>query len=79
MKRLNKILKSTTDLLDKKLKNGTVMVVIISVLVTLSSFLTSSVNANLTADIIQSNKKTEITQYIIIDGKKYRIVLEEVR
>lgn len=79
MKRLNKILKSTTDLLDKKLKNGTVMVVIISVLVTLSSFLTSSVNANLTADVIQSNKKTEITQYIIIDGKKYRIVLEEVR
>lgn len=79
MKRLNKILKSTTDLLDKKLKNGTVMVVIISVLITLSSFLTSSVNANLTADVIQSNKKTEITQYIIIDGKKYRIVLEEVR
>jgi len=79
VKRLNKILKSTTDLLDKKLKNGTVMVVIISVLVTLSSFLTSSVNANLTADVIQSNKKTEITQYIIIDGKKYRIVLEEVR
>lgn len=79
MKRLNKILKSTTDLLDKKLKNGTVMVVIISVLITLSGFLTSSVNANLTADVIQSNKKTEITQYIIIDGKKYRIVLEEVR
>jgi hypothetical protein len=31
-----KFINSTTDLLDKKLKNGTVMVVIISILVTLS-------------------------------------------
>jgi len=79
VKILEKFLKSTADLLDKKLKNWTVMVVIISVLVTLSGFLTSTVNANLTADIMQSNKKTEINQFIIIDGKKFKIILEEVR
>ena len=79
MKSIKKIFKWTADLLDKKLKNGTVMVVIISTLITLSGFLTSTVNANLTADILQSNKKTEINQFIIIDGKKYKIILEEVK
>ncbi len=72
-------LKSSTDLLDKKLSNWTVMVLIISVLVTLSGFLTNTVNANLTANILQSQKNTEINQYIIIGGKKYKIVLEEVK
>ena len=79
MKKIEKIFKLTADILDKKLKNGTVMVVIISVLITLSGFLTSTVNANITADIMQSNKKTEINQFIIIDGKKYKIILEEVK
>jgi len=75
-----KFINSTTDLLDKKLKNGTVMVVIISILVTLSWFLTNPVNANLTANVIQSqNKSIEINQYIVIAGKKYKIVLEEVK
>ena len=79
MKKIEKILKLIADLIDKKFKNGTVMVVIISTLITLSGFLTSTVNANLTADIMQSNKKTEINQFIIIDGKKYKIILEEVK
>jgi hypothetical protein len=39
VKVLNKFFKSTTDLLDKKLKNGTVMVVLISTLVTFSGIL----------------------------------------
>ena len=72
-------LESTSDLLDKKLSNWTVMVVIISVLITLSGFLTSSVNANLTANVLQAQKNTEINQYIIIGEKKYRIILEEVK
>jgi len=79
VKKIEKILKLIADLIDKKFKNGTVMVVIISTLITLSGFLTSTVNANLTADIMQSNKKTEINQFIIIDGKKYKIILEEVK
>ena len=72
-------LETTADLLDKKLKNGTVMVTIISVLITLSGFLTSSVNANLTANVLQAQKNTKINQYIIIGEKKYRIILEEVK
>jgi len=79
VKKIEKILKMTADLLDKKLKNGTVMVVIISVLITLSGFLTSTVNANLTADLMQSDRKTEINQFIIINGKKFKIILEEVK
>jgi multisubunit Na+/H+ antiporter MnhG subunit len=56
------------------------MVVIISILVTLSWFLTNPVNANLIANVIQSqNKSIEINQYIVIAGKKYKIVLEEVK
>jgi hypothetical protein len=53
------------------------MVVIISTLITFSGFLTTGVTANLTADIIQS-QNTKINQYIIVGGKKYRIILEEV-
>ena len=75
-----KFINSTTDLFDKKLKNGTVMVVIISTLITSAGFLSNTVNANLTANIYQSQKNTiQIEQYIIIGGKKYKIVLEEVK
>ena len=76
---LDKFLKSTTDLLDKKLKNGTVMVVIISTLVTFSGFLVNWVNANLTADVMQSQMTIETNQYVIIGEKKYKIILEEVK
>ena len=76
---LKKFIKSAEDLFDRKLKNWTVMVVIICSMISATGFLTSSVNASLTANILQSNKNTEINQYIIIGGKKYKIVLEEVR
>ncbi|MDQ7010056.1 MAG: hypothetical protein Q9M94_07235 [Candidatus Gracilibacteria bacterium] len=75
---MKKNLEVFTNIIDKKLNNGTFMVLIIGCIVTLSGFLTSGVNANLTADLMQGQKKTEITQYIIIEGKKYKIILEEV-
>jgi len=74
-----KFLKSTTDLFDRKLKNWTVMVVIISTMVTSAGFLSNTVNANMTANVMQSQKNTEINQYIVIAGKKYQIILEEVK
>jgi len=74
-----KFINSTTDLFDRKLKNWTVMVVIISTMVTTTGFLSNTVNANMTANVMQSQKNTEINQYIIIAGKKYKIVLEEVK
>jgi len=76
---LKKFIKSAEDLFDRKLKNWTVMVVIICSMISATGFLTSSVNASLTANILQSQKNTEINQYIIIGWKKYKIVLEEVR
>lgn len=76
---LEKIFKSTGDLLDKKLKNGTVMVVIISCIITMTGFLNNSVNANLTANILVSKKQAISSSYIILNWKKYKIILEEVK
>ena len=76
---LEKILKSTEELLDKKLRNGTVMVVIISCIITMTGFLNNSVNANLTANVLVSQKQTISSSYIILNWKKYKIILEEVK
>lgn len=76
---LEKIFKSTGDLLDKKLKNGTVMVVIISCIITMTGFINNSVNANLTANILVSKKQAISSSYIILNWKKYKIILEEVK
>jgi len=76
---IKRIFKSAEDLFDRKMKNWTVMVVIISTIITMTGFLTNWVNANLTANVIQSQKNTEINQYIIIDGKKYKVIFEEVK
>ena len=79
MKTLKNIFKSAEDLFDRKMKNWTVMVVIISTLITATWFLTNTVNAGLTANVLQSQKNTEINQYIIISWKKYQIILKEVK
>jgi len=76
---LEKIFKSTEDLFDRKLKNWTVMVVIISSLVTITWILSNTVNANLTANVLSYQKQKINYSYIILDGKKYKIILEEVR
>ena len=76
---LEKIFKSTEELLDKKLRNGTVMVVIISCIITMTGFLNNSVNANLTANVLVSQKQTISSSYIVLNWKKYKIILEEVK
>ena len=76
---LEKIFKSTEELLDKKLRNGTVMVVIISCIITMTGFLNNSVNANLTANVLVSQKQTISSSYIILNWKKYKIILEEIK
>jgi len=64
---LEKIFKSTEELLDKKLRNGTVMVVIISCIITMTGFLNNSVNANLTANVLVSQKQTISSSYIVLN------------
>ena len=76
---LEKKFNQIADLIDKKFKNGTVMVVIVANLIVATWLLSNTVNANLTANIMQSQKNTEISQYIVIGWKKYRIILEEVK
>lgn len=76
---LRKYLKHLGNLIDNKLNNWTVMVVIISIFVTFTWFFSNWVNANLTANIMQSQKNIDINQYIVIGGKKYEIVLKEVK
>ena len=78
-----KFLKSTEDLFDRKLKNGTIMVAIIASCVVMTGAVTHT-SASLTANVLQASKaatslQATSDQYIIIGWKKYRIVLEEVK
>lgn len=76
---IKKYFNNLEKLIDKKLNNGTVMVVIISVIVTCTWFFSGGVNANLTSNVLQSQKNTiQTEQYITIGEKKYRIILEEI-
>ena len=70
--------KEISDLIDKKLRNWTIMVVIVANLILATWFITNNVNANLTANLLESQKKVEVSQYIFIEGKKYKIILEKV-
>ena len=54
------------------------MVVIVANLILATWFITNNVNANLTANLLESQKKVEVSQYIVIEGKKYKIILEKV-
>lgn len=74
-----KFLLSTENLFDKKLKNGTVMVVIISTCITMTWIIIPTTHASLNASVLESQKNTEKSQYITLDGKKYKIILEEVK
>ncbi len=74
-----KFLSSTENLFDKKLKNGTVMVLIISFCITLTGIVIPTTSASLTANVLEAKKNTESNQYIIVDGKKFRVILEEVK
>ncbi len=76
---LNKFLTSTENLLNKKLNNGSVMVVIIAFCIVCTWIIVPSAHATVTTNVLQSQKNTEDLQYIIIDGKKFRIILEEVK
>jgi len=78
-KKIEKKFKQIADIIDKKFKNWTVMVVIISSLIVGSWFLNATVNADLTANILQTQNKKENIQYLIIDWKKYKVILEEVK
>ena len=78
-KKIEKKFKQITDIIDKKFKNWTVMVVIISSLIVGSWFLNATVNADLTANILQTQNKKENIQYLIINWKKYKVILEEVK
>lgn len=75
----NRFLSSTGHLFDKKLNNGTVMVVIISFCITITWIVIPTTSASLTANVLEAQKNTDQSQYVIIDGKKFKIILEEVK
>ena len=76
---LTKFLTSTEKLLNQKLNNGTVMVLIISFCVVSTGIIIPSAHARVSTNVLEAQKNIEINQYIIIDGKKYKITLEEVK
>ena len=55
------------------------MVVIISFCVVLTGIVVPSANASLAVNVLEAQKNTENIQYIIVEGKKYKIILEEVK
>jgi len=76
---LQKFLTSTENLLNEKLNNGSVMVVIIAFCIVCTGIIIPSAHAKVTTNILESQRNTQNFQYIIIDGKKFKIILEEVK
>ena len=76
---LEKFLLSTENLFDKKLKNWTLMVLIISACVVSVWAFNQTVNANLQANVLSANNAVvPKMDYVMIWGKKYRVILKEV-
>ncbi len=76
---LNKFLTSTENLLNEKLNNGSVMVVIIAFCIVCTWIIIPSAHATVTTNVLESQKNTDNFAYIEIDGKKFRIILEELK
>jgi len=75
---LKKLIKTYYKLLDEKLENWTIVVLLIAILVVSTSLITNKTNANL---LVKTNViESHLNQYSIIDINwvKYKIILEEI-
>ncbi len=76
---LHKFLLSAEHLFDKKLKNGTLMVLIISSCIVCLGAFNQTVSASMQANVLASqNTAIPEVNIITIAWKQYRVVLEEV-
>ena len=75
---LHKFLLSAEHLFDKKLKNGTLMVLIISACIVCLGAFNQTVSANMQANVLASQDPTANINIITIAWKQYKVVLEEV-
>lgn len=68
---------------DKKINDGTIIVLMVGMFIVLTGFITPNLNKNenyLKADLIWVNKiKNYENSYIYLDWKKYKIYLDESR
>lgn len=76
---LKRFFLSTEHLLNMKLNNGTVMVVIIAFCVVLTWLIVPNTYGSLNVNILEAQNNIETSQYIVIDWQKYKIILEEVK
>jgi len=78
---IKKLIKTYYKLLDEKLENWTVVVLLIVVLIISASILTKDVNASLLVknNLIESNKNINNYTIINIDWKKYKVILNEIK
>ncbi len=76
---LKKLIKTYYNLLDEKLENWTMVVLLIAILIVSAWILTKDANANLLVktNIIESNITTQ--NIIIINWIKYNLILEEIK
>ena len=79
---LKKIIKTYYKLLDEKLENWTMVVLLIAILIVSASLLTKDTNANLLVknNVFESNI-TKINQFSIINinWKQYKLILEKIK
>lgn len=77
-----KLIKTYYKLLDEKLENGTLVVILIAVLIVWASLVTKDANALLyvKTNVLETNKKiVPSSNTVIIWWVQYRILLEEYR
>ena len=74
---LEKLIKSYYKLLDEKLENGTLVVIIVAVLIVSVSLLIWDTNAlkQTKTSILNSKNQNSIVE---IEWKKYKMILEEI-
>jgi hypothetical protein len=78
---IKKIIKLYYDFFDKKLNNSTLVVLIISAFVlSVWVFIPNNwiISASYKTNIIESNNRERPESIIIINWKKYRLILEEI-
>jgi hypothetical protein len=79
---LKKIIKTYYRLLDEKLENWTIVVLIIATLIISASLITDDTNANLLvkSNVLENSKQNQNFYNIIeIDWTQYKIILEEYK
>ncbi|MCD5385169.1 hypothetical protein LRZ95_00710 [Candidatus Gracilibacteria bacterium] len=76
---IKKIIKTYYKLLDEKLENGTMIVLLIAILIISASILTKNTNTHylVKTSILENNITNK--NIVTINGVKYKLILEKIK